>query len=158
MIAETTARPADHYCGVCRYALERFRTIGEPDRFEHTYSAENFRGPRHSPVPVPLAELTTVHMVCDICSAPEPAYVFRFVNVRFRSQRGMEDLGDWWAICGRCAPLVERRSVPRLLARAALPFQAKGQPTDHLPFVLGPLYKQLLGSPFERLPAREVRW
>lgn len=158
MSADVSARPMDHYCGVCRYALERFQTTGEADRFEHTHSADNFTGPAHPPVPVPLAELTDVHMVCDICSAPEPVWVYWFVNVRFQSQRGMEDLGSWWAICALCAPAVERHSVPQLLTRAALPFQAKGQPTEHLPFVLGPLYRHLLASRFERMPAREVRW
>jgi hypothetical protein len=154
-----TDRPLDHYyyCGVCRYALERFRVAGQPDRFEHTHSAEGWTGPAHAPLPVPLAELVTVNMVCDVCSDKDPAWLYRFISMGYWSQRGLEDMGGWWAICSRCSVAVEAHDVAALVSRAEIPFVAKDTSMLGLATLLGPLYVEILAHPFERTPAREVR-
>jgi hypothetical protein len=164
MTTAAPTRPLEHYCMVCRYAVNRHREAGVPDRFEHTASYENWDGPDHQPLPVPLAELTDVHMVCDICSHPNPIYAYRFTPVTTGLIRTAPDtftrfdMGEWWVICKPCSVPIERRDIAGMVEQARRPFRARGEPTTGIGGRLGPIYRQLLAKPYERIGLREVRW
>ncbi len=155
MSSPAATRPLDHYCMTCRYALEHFAEPGQPDRFEHPHAVQHLIGV-HEPVAVPMVELLTVNMLCDICLATEPAYAYRFVPVTVRSRRGVEDLGEWWTVCADCAPAVERRDVAGLVTRARIPFDLRRERVPDLMLILGPVYRRLFAAPFERCGAREL--
>jgi hypothetical protein len=159
----TDERASHHYCNTCRYALDRLTIDGEVS-YEHTIAGmEAWTGAEHDPVPVPLLELITKRMLCDVCSDPDPVWSYRFVNVKMAYETDddttfTENFGQWWAICKKCAIVIERRDVTTLVRRALIPHIAR---PDVDPIQVGqfmePVYEKMLTSPFERLPLREVR-
>ena len=163
-MSKQITRPLEHYCGVCRYAVERHRDSDGRTWYEHTSSYENWTGAHHAPQPVPLAELTDVHMVCDMCSAPDPAFAYHFRHTASAEQTDSDtltvyDLGEWWAICKGGADRVEARDVKGLLNRYRnSEHRLRIHLTRRLVRALRDIYGELLGAPFERLPLREVRW
>lgn len=145
-------RPADHYCGDCRYALNR-RRINGVDVFEHTIStpAELVH---HKPRPVPLAEFINPNMVCDFCGTPGPSLAYTFVDTTAvfvndeTGDRFMENMGADWSVCTGCAGQVDQRNVNGLIARVVRKYPAAARPSvsDHLRL----LYEPLLTHPFTK--------
>jgi hypothetical protein len=140
-----SARPLDHYCGVCRYALERETwNDGTPERFVHPLAVIELIEP-HDPQPIPLVEMIEPNMVCDFCSRPAPTWLLRFPNVQMTTtppgHSRTDDLGVWWASCGQCRIAARSADVLTLAGRYA---SNHGVSSDSVLVTVGPVWVPLL--------------
>lgn len=160
----TDEQTSDHYCMTCRYALDRMTIDGKVSYVHTAAGLEAWTGPEHEPAPAPMIEFTTKNMLCDVCNNPQPvwSYTFARVVIEYTVEDGdsslTENVGERWAICKQCGEIIERKDVAALVDRARIPLRANGFDSDEaVHAVVLPVYKKILGRPFERMPLREVR-
>src|SRR5256714_14324701 len=140
------------YCRTCRRPLNVRMSPAGVVTYRH---CEQLRGDPvdHPADPIPLAALDNPVMVCDFCSQPDPAWVYRSgeqttdsrivtsraVGIRDYQRRhhaartkavtttpGPTQLwGQRWTACVECAELIERRDVYGLVGRVADAMPAK---------------------------------
>lgn len=138
-----SAAPVQMFCRTCRHALNSRMLAG---RIEYRH-AEQLSGTEwdHPASPATAAELGTVVLVCDFCSAPDPSWIYiggeqetdvRIVTAAvvdlgdYRRRHGaarvvradteMGPLQQWgarWTACHGCAALIDARDLYGLITR-----------------------------------------
>lgn len=129
-------------CKTCRRVLNKLsrQPEGEPEvhvGWSHTYVSD------HDPNPVPIAEFTSVHEVCDFCGTDDPDWLLPTddFTIRLPGQNnwGRDQSGAWLA-CATCKDLAEndpRGLTARSIATSptfnrTLPAEVRGALEQHI--------------------------
>jgi hypothetical protein len=157
------SRPADHYCAVCRFAVDRHSEPGRADEFRHVPSADHWwTGPQHEPQPVPMAELVLRNQLCDICSDLNPVLAYLFPHIKVVTLDGdgathTDDLGEWWLICKACSQPTDAGDIAGMIDRAREAWRRRGQsPPAGLGRELQSVYRAMRHHVLARVPTAEV--
>lgn len=149
--SEEAAAPAQMFCRTCRKPLNTRTRAG---RVEYLH-AEQLRGGTgdHHAEPATAAELGTVVLVCDFCSATDPIWIYTGGNqetdirvmttavvdlgdyqrrhraartVRADTETGpLQQWGQWWTACDDCAAHLDARNLYGLIGRVVDTMPAK---------------------------------
>lgn len=145
---EPTVRE-EPYCSICQTPVMVYTdAAGDVVQLEHARLGFD----NHTPVPVPLAEISNPDQLCDFCSAPDPQWMFRSqkeVIVALTEER-VDRLGTTWLACDLCAPLVESKNQEVLLYRVMRTFGGLGNEVA-IRKLLEPVYAHL----FEEIGEKE---
>jgi len=89
----------------------------------------------HSPMPVPVTQLDTVHRTCDFCGDDHPMWTLRGAGVKVLATGSrtdlLQDMGETWAACVPCTADLDAGKPNRVVDRAVRRMRVHDIPFAH---------------------------